>query len=171
MVLLAIGKVALHFQSMSCILNGLKARATREKKDISLSPAIIKFDPSLRTAYCYKRHMLVGGFMDVGGWAWDCVPNKRVALTTTPSAYCILFYVQVSKKGTCLSLKRSIVKLWDGAPDCLSVERASASCIGSILKPHPLPACFNWSSLRLLSFLKALQWAKASCLVRVKCLN
>lgn len=58
---------------MSYILNGLKARATREKKDISLSRAIIKFDPSLRTAYCYKRHMLVGGFMDARGGEHEIV--------------------------------------------------------------------------------------------------
>lgn len=37
------------------------------EKNGSLSYAIIKFDPSLRTAYCYKRDMLVGGFGGGGG--------------------------------------------------------------------------------------------------------
>lgn len=38
-----------------------RERERREKK-VSLSYAIIKFDPSLRTAYCCERDVLVSGF-------------------------------------------------------------------------------------------------------------
>lgn len=32
---------------------------SQSNKDMSPSYAIIKFDPSLGTAYCYRRHMLL----------------------------------------------------------------------------------------------------------------
>lgn len=39
-----------------------REREREKRKKVSLSYAIIKFDPSLRTAYCCERDVLVSGF-------------------------------------------------------------------------------------------------------------
>lgn len=67
-----------------------------EQREKNIRPwrAIVKFDPSLRTAYCYKGHMLVG-------WIRGGEPNKGLHYQikgAPPAAYCFYFICKCVKK-------------------------------------------------------------------------